>query len=167
MSSINVIACDPGSTGAMCLLKLNSLKQPDIHFINNSRPELEIHDWLSQIVFNYPIRMMMIEDVHSLFGMSAKTNFVFGKNLGISTTLLRLQNVGLDLVQPKEWQKFIGIKAVPKGQKKRTPVQLKKEIAGICERLYPSCNIRGPKGGLLDGRSDALMIAHYCAHKYK
>jgi len=110
--------------------------------------------------------MSMLEDVHSLPVMTAKSNFGFGKNLGIVDTLLRLQTFGLDKVKPKAWQKEVGIKPIPKGTK-RTPKQLKDEVAALCEQLYPGCNIRGPKGGLMDGRSDALMIAHYCYLKYK
>jgi len=62
-------------------------------------------------------------------------------------------------VQPKKWQKTIGV--TKKGK------EIKKEVASICSRLYPDAEIYGPKGGLLDGKSDALMIAHYAFLNYK
>ena len=166
MSSINVIACDPGQTGSMCLLKLDSTKQPKIYFIDNSKSIKELHAWLQDATTNLTIRITMIEKVASVFGASAKANFTFGTNVGIANTLLDTLPVGKDFVNAKVWQKFIGVPAKKKGQK-RSSAELKKIIAEICERLYPGCDIRGPRGGLLDGRSDALMIAHYCAHKYK
>lgn len=62
----------------------------------------------------------------------------------------------LDRVTPKKWQKFIGVTA--KGD------AIKKNVAEIAARLYPNAQLHGPRGGLLDGRSDALMIAHYAAY---
>ena len=57
------------------------------------------------------------------------------------------------------WQKSIGVKAKGKA--------IKKDVADICSRLYPLVDIYGPRGGLQDGLSDALMIAHYNYLKYK
>ncbi len=168
MGNITVIGCDPGKNGAICVLKLNAEKKPKIWFIDHNKNTKEaIFCFLKEASNKLEIRMSMLEDVHSLPIMTAKSNFVFGKNLGIVETLLELQSFGLDTVTPKIWQKYIGIRPKPKGVKKRSSAELKKEVSVICERLYPECDIRGNRGGLLDGRSDALMIAHYCAHKYK
>ena len=109
---------------------------------------------------------IMIEDVHSLFGMSAKSNFQFGRNVGIIYAVLAATGQGIDLVTPKVWQKEIGA-VLPKSIKKDRSKALKKMVGGIAERLYPNAPIFGPKGGLLDGKSDSLMIAHYCYLKYR
>jgi len=166
MAAINVIACDPGASGSICLLRIFPDQSPRIFFFENNKPVKEINAWLKSITKEMTVRISMVESVHSLLGMSAKSNFSFGKNVGVVNTLLDLQDFGKDFVTPKDWQKFAGVPAKKKGQK-RTSAQLKKIVAEIAERLYPGCDIHGPKGGLLDGRSDALMIAHYCAHKYK
>lgn len=161
MTSISVIACDPGSSGSLCLLKVEPNERPLIRFIDHKHSIRDLANWISIISDEHHIRMAMIEDVHSIHGTSAKSNFQFGKNLGIATALLSTCYFGLDTVSPKVWQKFAKVPPKLKG------AALKKEIAAIAERLYPGCPIRGPQGGLLDGRSDALMIAHYCLHKYK
>jgi len=101
----------------------------------------------------------MIEDVHSIFGTSAKSNFNFGFNTGLITGIARSSGATVDLVTPKKWQKHIGVKT--KGN------AIKKEVAEICNRLYPHISVKGPRGGLLDGLSDSLMIAHYAYHLYK
>jgi len=160
------IGCDPGAKGAFCLLVPQDDKPPILNFVDNDLHVDMLNTWLKNCNNLYNIKMSMLEDVHSLPVMTAKSNFSFGKNLGIVDTLLRLQSFGLDKVKPKAWQKEVGVKPIPKGTK-RTPVQLKNEVAALCESLYPGCDIRGPKGGLKDGRSDALMIAHYCYLKYK
>lgn len=161
MGAITVIGCDPGSTGALCLLKIDPTKQPEVVFCDLNLSPMGIHDWLSQVSSNGDIRIAMMEDVRSMFGMSAKSNFSFGKNIGIIQTLLELQSFGLDLVKAKEWQKYAGVNTRTKG------TDIKKAVAEIATRLYPMAEIYGPKGGLKDGRADALMIAHYAAHKYK
>lgn len=42
----------------------------------------------------------------------------------------------------------------------------KKTVAAKALQLYPDAELHGPKGGLLDGRADALMIAHFLTIKY-
>jgi len=148
-----IIAADPGAKGALCALGSDK----SIAFIDYTENTLELATWLE----TYPpidTKMAAVEDVHSIFGMSAKSNFVFGKNTGIIHGLLRGLGYSLDLVQPKVWQKAIGVKA--KGK------DIKKEVASIVTRLYPSCEIYTPRKRLLDGRSDALALAHYIATKY-
>ena len=98
-----------------------------------------------------------VEDIHSMHGMSAKSNFSFGKNLGIVTTIAELMIGHLPkTVTPKIWQKYIGVTAKGKA--------VKKQVAKIAQYLYPQAELHGKRGGLLDGRSDALMIAYYGLH---
>ena len=106
----------------------------------------------------YDIVVIMIEDVHSIHNMSAKSNFSFGFNLGAVTAICKASGLGVDKVAPKVWQKVIGIK--PKDP------SIKKSVGNIAQSLYPAAQIHGPKGGLLDGKSDALMIAHYTFKTY-
>ena len=103
--------------------------------------------------------MAIIEDVHSLYGMSAKSNFSFGFNTGLITGIIQSTGIGLDKVAPKKWQKEIGVKT--KGK------EIKAEVGQIATRLYPKVQLFTPRGRLEDGKSDSLMIAHYCYLTYK
>jgi hypothetical protein len=87
--------------------------------------------------------------------MSAKSNFGFGKNLGIVTAIAKIATNGqaVKTVAPKVWQKYVGVTVRGKA--------IKKQVAEIANTLYPTANLYGKRGGLLDGRADALMIAHY------
>ena len=155
-----VCGIDPGANGAIAVLDSTN---PDsvalLDLKNNSI--VNIHNWLVKEL-NYKPKLskqctFWIEDVHSLFGMSAKSNFGFGKNLGTVHAIAELFNHELpSTVTPKIWQKYVGITA--KGK------DIKKQVAEIATRLYPTANVYGKRGGLLDGRSDALMIAHYGLH---
>jgi len=149
----------------MCLLWVSDNDpKAQIGFIDHKQNVQTIYSWLTEADRQVHISKIMLEDVHSLFGMSAKSNFNFGKNLGIVETLLKLQELPMEIVQPKKWQKFIGVD-IPKEIKgaKRSKA-IKTRVAELCEELYPGCKIWGPKGGLMDGRSDALMLAHYALH---
>lgn len=155
MKDIAYIGIDPGAKGSFCLL-VPATKQ--VAFWPTDGKPLEALNWLWRADKELNVRIIMIEEVHSLFGMSAKSNFSFGYNVGIVNTLSSISEIGVDKVTPKKWQKLVGVRA--KGK------EIKKDVAGICERLYPKASIRGPRGGLLDGLSDALMIAHYASLTY-
>ena len=148
-----IVAADPGAKGAFCALDSVT---GDIDFCDFSKATpLEMLQWLRLVS---PDRIW-IEDVHSLFGMSAKSNFNFGRNLGIIQTIADIHGKGYETVTPKIWQKAVGVTSKGKA--------IKKDVANLCKQKYPQANIYGPKGGLLDGRSDALMIAEYGLSQYK
>lgn len=104
----------------------------------------------------------MIEDVHSIFGSSAKSNFTFGFNTGLLHGIIRSLGLPLDQVQPKAWQKHIGVKSTVKGK------DVKLAVADIVQKMYPSITseIYTPRYRLIDGRSDATGIASYCKFKH-
>lgn len=132
------------------------------HFLHPS----QVYDAVVAERLESDIPMIMIEDVHSLHGMSAKSNFQFGRNVGLIHGILAITKIGIDLVAPKVWQKEVGV-SVPATIKGAARAKaMKKATAEVCKRLYPTVDIYGPKGGLIDGKADALMIAHYCYLKY-
>ena len=152
---MRVCGIDPGATGAICVL--DSHDPAHVALLDlKKHSNTDIYSWLhSQLRFRGS--EIWVEDIHSMHGMSAKSNFSFGKNLGIVTTIAELM-VGNPPkpVTPKIWQKYIGVTAKGKA--------VKKQVAKIAQYLYPQAELHGKRGGLLDGRSDALMIAYYGLH---
>lgn len=158
------LGCDPGASGAICIIIECKNGEDAISFYptpGGKQPPGFLCDELGN---EHPdIYQAAIEDVHSLYGMSAKSNFNFGRNVGMAqeaiagALYLQRNGVKLQLVQPKAWQKAVGITAKGKA--------IKKAVADLAEKLYPQANLYGPKGGLLDGRADALMIAHWLREK--
>jgi len=150
---MRICGIDPGANGAICVLDSNDPVYIALLDLAKTTPFDAAH-WLQKQNPN----TVWIEDVHSLFGMSAKSNFGFGRNLGLAIAISQIATKGdvAKTVTPKIWQKYIGVTA--KGK------DIKKQISEIAIKLYPTANIYGKRGGLLDGRSDALMIAHYGLH---
>ena len=160
------IGIDPGSNGAIAVL--DSLNPDSIALLDLKKHSIfEISSWLTSRYKNIEyeeeaIVKIWVEDIHSMYGMSAKSNFGFGRNFGIAFAIAKMGTSDGDVKQatPKVWQKYIGVTVKGKG--------IKQEVCNIAQGLYPNAVLHGPKGGLLDGRSDALMIAHYgLNHKEK
>ena len=87
------LGIDPGMKGSICILP----ESRDPIFIDNSTNVIDA----VAIIKSYPIHMAMIEDVHSIFGVSAKSNFNFGFNTGYLHGIITSLGIPLDLVQPK------------------------------------------------------------------
>jgi hypothetical protein len=157
-----VIGIDPGVKGAICALDFQT---GSIEFRPTPGPLVNLPDLYEWIVSREP-RIIGIEDVSSVPGTSAKSNFQFGRNLGAVETLAILSRQGMDRIRPKDWQKEIGI-SIPRSTKGAARKRAIKQAVGEkCLQLYPGAEIFGPKGGLLDGRADSLMIAHCMGLKY-
>ncbi len=157
------VGIDPGAKGSFCCIV------PDDKLVGffptNGKPQ-EIHAWLMKIHNRTNLQIIMIEDVHAIFGTSAKSNFSFGFNTGGVNWISAVIGCGVDHVAPKKWQSSFGLKT-PKALKGTARKRhIKQAIGDIAERLYPQANVRGPKGGLLDGKSDSLLIAHYARRLY-
>jgi Holliday junction resolvasome RuvABC endonuclease subunit len=150
---MRVCGIDPGANGAVCVLDSNNPVHLALLDLAKTTP-FDASHWLQK----QKPDIVWIEDVHSLFGMSAKSNFGFGRNLGLAVAISQIATKGevAKTVTPKIWQKYVGVTA--KGK------DIKKQVAEIAIKLYPAASIYGKRGGLLDGRSDALMIAHYGLH---
>ena len=155
---MRVCGIDPGANGAIAIL---DSKNPDsVALLDLKKTTINnIHTWLhSQLRFRGS--EIWIEDIHSMYGMSAKSNFSFGRNLGSILAIIELlKGIPPKTVTPKVWQKYVGVTAKGKA--------IKNQVAKIAQYLYPQAELHGKRGGLLDGRSDALMIAYYGLHNLK
>lgn len=147
---MRVCGVDPGNRGAMCVLDSKDPAHIAL-FDFHTNTIYEAARWL----FAQGVNEIWLEKIHAFPGMAAKSNFGFGRSYGIALSIAEISTRGLlpKAVVPKVWQKYIGITA--KG------AMIKKQVAQVATSLYPNAGIYGPKGGLIDGRSDALMIAHY------
>lgn len=159
------IGIDPGRQGSLCLLDPNFPEptplfvsmNPDGHQADAILKTLQVELAGVQKVY------IALELVHSLGGMSAKSNFTFGGMFWRAKTILDCLGHPFELVTPKVWQQAVG---VPTKKDRDPDDDLKKIVARMAHKLYPSASLYGPRGGLLDGRSDSLMIAHYLMLKH-
>lgn len=116
---------------------------------------------------------VIIEDVHSIFGASAKSNFQFGRALGLLEGIVVTLGLSFYKITPKIWQKecLVGIPAIakPGSKAKGRGAYDTKAMALIAARqLYPNVDLRKSQRAEkpCDGIVDALLMAHYAKLKY-
>ncbi len=61
------------------------------------------------------------------------------------------------LVRPQDWQRAM-LRGEPKAESRRERLETYVRVA---ERLWPRVSFRGPRGGLLDGKAAAALIAAF------
>lgn len=119
----------------------------------------------------------VIEDVHAIWGSSAKATFAFGFNKGYLIGLLAANNIPYVLVQPKEWQKemwgnsdiVVTYKEVTvKGKKTtRKEVNTKQTSINCCKRLFPTLDLRKSERSkkIDDNKVDSILLCEYGRRK--
>ena len=144
------IGIDPGAKGSMCVISNGKVLFKDFDLKDYSstlKAFLDTDD--TELI-------VAIEKVHAMPGQGVSSSFSFGQRLGELEGMLTALQIPYELVAPKDWQKACGIPAKSD----------KKGIASVIQKLYPTAELYGNKGGLRDGRSDALGLAHFIRLKY-
>lgn len=137
---------DPGKTGAVAVLN----EDGEIFFYDYLEP---MTNSLIEIATTHNIDFCLIEKQQPMPKQGVKSMFTIGGIYEGYQWSLRILGIRFMTIRPQEWMKSIG---VPSGLER---VQRKIKIAEIVQGIYPSAELYGPRGGLLDGRSDALPLA--------
>ena len=144
------VGIDPGKNGAMAIIYPNKTK-----LIDYSLPTYVFY--LRKFQLEEKEFKVIVEKVHSMPGQGVASTFSFGENFGKIQGILEALEIPYELVPPQVWQRSCGI----------PPKSDKKAIASIISTIYPKAELYGLRGGLKDGRSDALGIATYLKLKDK
>jgi hypothetical protein len=149
---------DPGITGAVAfigssgvtLLDTPSFKSP------KGRPEYDLLGMLNilrDLRASYPDIRGVLEKVGAFPKNGSVGNFKLGRGSGLWEMALAALEIPHILVHPVRWKKTV-LDGAPKTSQGE---------AAVAARLYPgaSSQLHGPKGGLKEGRVDALLLAHY------
>lgn len=139
---------DPGANGSIAIFDGN-----EIYFRDYKTKGLISY---IELLTDFSPDLCIVEKVHSMPGQGVSSTFSFGQRLGEIEGMLMSFSVPYRLVLPRVWQKNLGL----------NPKATKKDIASVLLKLYPHAQLYGAKGGLLDGRSDALGLLHYARIVY-
>jgi len=163
------LGIDPGLDGAIGVIdeQGNYIRIYDTPIIKYQKGKKKKREYdipaIRNILINFsdtgPTKITLgLEKMQSLPpGIRIQASFSLGLCQGIFEGLLVALNIPYQLVIPKTWQKEFQI-TKPKGDKKAQSMM-------IAEKLFPTAELRGPKGGKKDGRSDALLIAEWMRRK--
>lgn len=141
------IGIDPGVNGAIALI--------------TDSGEIVVHDMpapthlfhLLQIwTACWPVGLVALEKVHIMPRDSKRSGASFMRHVGAIQALLQMISPPWVEVLPQKWAKGL-LRA------KRTPRD--KPSVEVVQRLYPQVPLAGPRGGIKDGRADAVLIARW------
>lgn len=117
---------------------------------------------------NYDIGVVIIEDVHSIFGAGAKANFQFGRCLGLLEGMTIAFSLPFIKAKPKDWQKEMweGVSKIMKPGTKKVDTKATSLVAAQRlfpgEKFLPTERSKVPHDGIVDG----LLMAEYGRRKY-
>ena len=157
------VGIDPGFEGALALTGpegfLGFLDTPAISAAGKSKrhhDEIGMVAALRSLVEPRPPGsvLVVIEKVHSMPQQSSQSGFTFGTGFGIWRGIVATMALPSVLVDPRTWKK-VCLQDVPKDD-----LAAQAAVAG---RWYPVAapGLKTPRGKVLDGRTDALLLAHY------
>lgn len=167
------MAIDPGSKGFIVTqcngeFSFYSIEDNDLY---------QLSEIMAKIRNTYSNLVCVIEDVHSVFGSSAKSTFNFGFNKGYLIGLLAANKIPYVLVQPKTWQReiwtnpdmVVNYKKVTIKDKEITKkeVDTKNTSINAAKRLFPHIDFRKSERckNLDDNKVDATLMSEYARRK--
>lgn len=162
-----IISCDPGAEGFLCAWNLDTNNREYISIKDSTRGQLA--DFLNG---HKDGSVAIMEEVHAVFGSSAKATFNFGEIFGFLQGLFVALKVPYHLVQPKDWQASIWINAdkvfkpgkiSPKTGKVIRMVDTKPTSINAATRLFPDIDFRRTSSckKIDDNKVDATLIGEY------
>jgi len=167
------IGIDPGKNGGIAIIRNDSIR---VFAMPTDSGELDVQAitkiFLDEKESGEPV-CCYLEDVHSIFGMSAGSNFQFGRVLGIIEGVLGATGIVYAKVTPKVWQKEIWSCVTPianptgkllKSGLPHVKIDTKGTSLMAAQKLFPDVNLLATTRSKIphDGIVDALLIAEYC-----
>lgn len=160
-----VVGIDPGKSGAIVVMidggAIEIFDMPTIKEGKKAKEQIDIVG-LSQLIARIPIDAHAFVEAQNALtrfdpvkGVSvpqgAVSNFTLGKGYGAVLMGLAMANIPFEEVAPKQWQKYFHIGGG----------NTKEQAHGVAKKLFPTLTFTTPRGRLLDGRSDAMLITEY------
>ena len=166
-----IISYDPGHDGAIVVYRDGSLYSKGV-VPQVSGKTLDLNLFIKFFSkFKDKDVVVVYEELHALFRVSASATFTLGYHMGVIKTMTQTLGMKSVAVKPKEWQKemwggFDKIMVKKKGNKKKT-VDTKATSLKVCRSMFPSLDLRkndrctNPHDGIVD----ALLLAEYAKRK--
>lgn len=166
-----ILGIDPGAKGFLTVMFHDGGTD---HFAIEDHDMLDLARYIGDMKARFGDLHAVMEEVHAVFGSSAKSTFAFGEINGYIKGILTALEVPYTLVQPKTWQKEIWINQDmvydvkrDKEGKQRRVVNTKQTSFNAVRRIFPNTdmrkNYRCRKWD--DNKVDSLLITEYARRK--
>ena len=144
-----IASIDPGAKGAIAILDGEEI----IEVCDLSKEPEEI---VYNLLTKYGIKKAVVEQVGVMPHDSKVSSFSFGENVGRILAACSLAGSNIHRVKPRVWQSWCKIYGSG---------DTKKKGFSLVKRVYGSNLFLGPRGGLKDGRVDAVLIGLWFNYK--
>lgn len=148
------VGIDPGEKGAIAFLSPEGVV--DIWDMKDPALTAALFRDTAQ---NYSHMYVAIEGQGSRPSQSSVSTFSQAESFGVLKGILYALEIPFEAISPQAWKKQLRIPA-GKGD---TPLAKrkdgKKKSMEAAEAMFPKAELRGSRGGALDGRAEALLIA--------
>lgn len=139
------------------------------HYSIEDNDYYQLSEIMADIRSNNAEIVCVIEDVHALYGSSAKSTFSFGFCKGYLIGLLAAHRIPYHLIPPKEWQKEIWSNADKeyKSDGGKKSVDTKATSINACKRIFPTLDLRKNDRckKIDDNKVDSILMSEYARRK--
>jgi len=169
------IGIDPGQSGGIAIIEESKISVFPMPILKDGN--LDTEKIIQIFIYSDSNDIhIVIENVHSIFGSSAKSNFSFGYGCGKLQGIIETLKIPYTKVDPKTWQKEMwqGVKPVLINTGKKTKsgeIKYKTDTKATsliaCKRLFPNVDLRASDRCKKDndGIVDSLLLALYGKRK--
>ena len=157
MKLVAYAGADPGMSGAIALyvptgpaVDVLDMPRHPAAGLDHWALAAHLHNWNN----NFDVRAFVIERVHAMPKQGVTSSFSFGDVYGALKQAVASAGMHFTLVQPAVWKLIYGLR----GGRENKHASAEKAVElfpGLKSELY------GPKGGVKDGRAEAVLLAHY------
>lgn len=165
-----VLGIDPGKSGGLVVICDDEVVFKSIMPISGDSLDIKcLCDLVTGLTRQYNL-IVVLEEVHSIFGSSAGSNFTFGFVCGAIEAVVVSCGIKLIKVQPKKWQKELWANSdicykPKKPEQKNASVDTKASSLNCAKRLFPNVDFRKSDSARVtkdhDGIVDACLLAEY------
>lgn len=148
---MTIIGIDPGLQGGIAYIgsEVKAFEMPcysSIAFVNTVCAAEIYRHHICPLPNN---SVAYVEHAQAMPKQGVVSVFNYGIGFGKILASLEIRGIEIKLVRPAIWKKAL-----------RLPKE-KEAAVVMAEKLYPGISFRTPRGRLLDGKAEALLIAHY------
>ncbi len=142
------IGIDPGKKGAIGMIQENKIEICDMPLLPNGEVDgLAIFNMLPMTGTHNII--CALEKAQSMSKQGVKGVFTYGMGYGTIKAALCISKIPYIEVHPTKWKKYFSL------------TKEKKQSITLAMKLFPDVQLHTPRGRMLDGRAEALLLAHY------
>lgn len=153
-----IVGIDPGNSGAFAFLDVDActirlVDMPTFEFeTNKKRVSIDAYGIVAEMQ-RQPIHHIYLEEVFASPQMGVVSAFNFGEGKGKIEGIAAALAIPLTQVKPTRWKKDMRVPA-----DKRAACQRASQLIPNAAPFF-----KGPRGGILDGRAEAALLALYGA----